>query len=84
MKRSRVDPCICFGEGVIIFLYVDDIIIAGNTMKSLRGSAMDSNQGYWWICRKEGLQGQGLTEDSSQDFSRRDSHKFHEWILKRP
>jgi hypothetical protein len=29
MKRSRVDPCIYFGEGVIIFVYVDDIIIAG-------------------------------------------------------
>ena len=28
-QRSRVDPCIYFGNGVIIFVYVDDIIISG-------------------------------------------------------
>jgi len=31
LQRSRVDPCIYFGEGLILFVYVDDIIIAGAT-----------------------------------------------------
>ena len=29
MQRSRVDPCIYFGDGLIVFVYVDDIIISG-------------------------------------------------------
>jgi len=29
LKRSRVDPCIYFGADLILFVYVDDMIIAG-------------------------------------------------------
>lgn len=30
LKRSRVDPCIYLADGIIVFVYVDDIIIAGD------------------------------------------------------
>jgi len=29
LKRSRVDPCLYYGDGMIIFVYVDDLVIAG-------------------------------------------------------
>ena len=35
LKRSRVDPCIFFMKGVIIFVYVDDIIIAGESKETI-------------------------------------------------
>lgn len=30
LQRSRVDPCIYFGKELVIFVYVDDLIIAGS------------------------------------------------------
>lgn len=36
LKRSRVDPCIYLRDGLIVFVYVDDIIIAGRTEELVR------------------------------------------------
>jgi hypothetical protein len=31
LKRSRIDPCIYLADGIIVFIYVDDIILAGSS-----------------------------------------------------
>ena len=33
--QSNVDPCVFFGEGLVVLTYVDDVIIIGDTTKKI-------------------------------------------------
>ena len=33
--QSSVDPCVFFGEGLVVLTYVDDVIIIGDTTKKI-------------------------------------------------
>jgi hypothetical protein len=41
LERSRVDPCIYFGKGTILFVYVDDLIIAAESPQLVENLAQE-------------------------------------------
>jgi hypothetical protein len=48
LKQAPEDPCVFIGEGIIVFFYVDDILIASHRTAERRANQLESDLESHW------------------------------------